>query len=390
VIVSLLAAPGPREQAQAVRFVDMFRRPAERTGAWRGEASLDDLRGLLGRFLGADRAAALLADAAAKRGVAVEALRADAELVQFAETQLAGAIGSASARAAVASLAKEEGLGIDEVMTILDETSQVLAYSRELERKRQELEAATAELRAANERLRELDRMKDDFVSTVSHELRTPLTSIRAFAEILHDSPELAGAKRQEFVGIILRETERLTRLINQILDLAKIESGRAEWAAEPVDLRAVIRDAAGSTAALYRERDVRLETEVPDRVPIVVADRDRLQQVLLNLLANAVKFCTPGVGRVRVALSEAAGAVRVDVADNGIGIAPEHQGAIFEKFRQVGDTLTDRPQGTGLGLPISRLIVRQFGGELWVASEPGRGATFSFTIPVAQGGGPR
>ena len=318
------------------------------------------------------------------------ALRADAELVQFAETQLAGAIGSASARAAVASLAKEEGLGIDEVMTILDETSQVLAYSRELERKRQELEAATAELRAANERLRELDRMKDDFVSTVSHELRTPLTSIRAFAEILHDSPELAAAKRQEFVGIILRETERLTRLINQILDLAKIESGRAEWAAEPVDLRTVIRDAADSTAALYRERDVQLEAEMPERVPIVVADRDRLQQVLLNLLANAVKFCTPGAGRVRVALSAAGGAVRVDVADNGIGIAPEHQGAIFEKFRQVGDTLTDRPQGTGLGLPISRLIVRQFGGELWVASEPGRGATFSFTIPVAQGGGPR
>jgi signal transduction histidine kinase len=151
-----------------------------------------------------------------------------------------------------------------------------------------------------------------------------------------------------------------------------------------------VIRDAADSTAALYRERNVQLETEVPDRVPVVVADRDRLQQVLLNLLANAVKFCTPGAGRVRVELSAAAGAVRVDVADNGIGIALEHQGAIFEKFRQVGDTLTDRPQGTGLGLPISRLIVRQFGGELWVASEPGRGATFSFTVPVAQGGGPR
>jgi signal transduction histidine kinase len=290
----------------------------------------------------------------------------------------------------MASLAKEEGLRIDEVMSILDETSQVLAYSRELERKRQELEAATAELRAANERLRDLDRMKDDFVSTVSHELRTPLTSIRAFAEILHDSPDLAAAKRQEFVGIILRETERLTRLINQILDLAKIESGRAEWAAEPVDLRGVIRDATESTAALYRERGVQLDAQVPERVPIVVADRDRLQQVLLNLLANAVKFCAPGSGRVRIALSAAADAVRVDVADNGIGIAPEHQGAIFEKFRQVGDTLTDRPQGTGLGLPISRLIVRQFGGELWVASEPGRGATFSFTIPVAQGGGRR
>ncbi|HTO50308.1 MAG TPA: ATP-binding protein, partial [Burkholderiales bacterium] len=390
VIVSLLVAPDASEQAQAMRFVEVFRRPAGGVGSWRGEASLDDLRGLLGRFLGLERAAALLGEFAARKRVPIERLRADAELVQVAETQLAGAIGSASARAAVASLAKEEGLGIAEVMSILDETSQLLAYSRELERKRQELEAATTELRAANERLRELDRMKDDFVSTVSHELRTPLTSIRAFAEILHDSPELAAARRREFVGIILRETERLTRLINQILDLAKIESGRAQWAAEPVDLRAVIRDAADSTAALYREREVELETAVPDRVPIVVADRDRLQQVLLNLLANAVKFCAPGSGRVRIALSDARGAVRVDVADNGIGIAREEQGAIFEKFRQVGDTLTDRPQGTGLGLPISRLIVRQFGGDLWVASEPGRGATFSFTIPVAQGEGGR
>jgi Na+/proline symporter/nitrogen-specific signal transduction histidine kinase len=388
VLVSVAAAPRAGEQAQAVRFVDVFRRPAERMGTWRGETSVAAVGSLLGRFLGTERAAALLGEYAARKGMQSTALAADAELIRFAETQLAGAIGSASARVAVASLAKEEGLGIDEVMSILDETSQVLAYSRELERKRQELEAATAELRAANDRLLELDRMKDDFVSTVSHELRTPLTSIRAFAEILHDSPALATAKRQEFVGIILRETERLTRLINQILDLAKIESGRAEWAAEPVDLRAVVRDAVDSTAALYRERGVQLETALADTAPIVIADRDRLHQVLLNLLANAVKFCAPGSGRVRVAVAAGGGGVRVDVADNGIGIAPEHQGAIFEKFRQVGDTLTDRPQGTGLGLPISRLIVRQFGGELWVASEPGRGATFSFTIPAARGKG--
>jgi Na+/proline symporter/nitrogen-specific signal transduction histidine kinase len=388
VLVSVAAAPRAGEQAQAVRFVDVFRRPAERMGTWRGETSVAAVGSLLGRFLGTERAAALLGEYAVRKGMQSTALAADAELIRFAETQLAGAIGSASARVAVASLAKEEELGIDEVMSILDETSQVLAYSRELERKRQELEAATAELRAANDRLLELDRMKDDFVSTVSHELRTPLTSIRAFAEILHDSPALATAKRQEFVGIILRETERLTRLINQILDLAKIESGRAEWAAEPVDLRAVVRDAVDSTAALYRERGVQLETALADTAPIVIADRDRLHQVLLNLLANAVKFCAPGSGRVRVAVAAGGGGVRVDVADNGIGIAPEHQGAIFEKFRQVGDTLTDRPQGTGLGLPISRLIVRQFGGELWVASEPGRGATFSFTIPAARGKG--
>jgi signal transduction histidine kinase len=383
VFVSLASSPTPAEQTQAVRFVDAFRQDRSATEAWRGTASVADLRALLARFLGAERATALLAEIARQRGGAT-ALRADAALVQFVETQLAGAIGSASARAAVASVAREETLGMDEVMSILDETSQAIAYSRALEEKSRALEAATAELRAANARLQELDRMKDDFVSTVSHELRTPLTSIRAFAEILHDNPDTPAAKRQEFVGIILKETERLTRLINQILDMAKIESGRAEWAAEPVDLRATIEDAVRATEALFRERGVRLEASLPERSPTVVADRDRLTQVLLNLLSNAVKFCAPGTGVVRVALVASGEELRVNVADNGVGIAPEHQAEIFEKFRQVGDTLTDRPKGTGLGLPISRMIVRQFGGDLRVASAVGAGATFSFTLPLA------
>jgi signal transduction histidine kinase len=367
-----------------VRFVDAFRQEGELPGEWRGTASVADLRALLTRFLGEGRADALLAEFARQHGVRVEGLRADPALVRFAETHLAGAIGSASARVVVASAAKEEALGLDEVMNILDETSQAIAYSRELEEKSRALEAATAELRAANERLRELDRMKDDFVSTVSHELRTPLTSIRAFAEILNDNPDTPAAKRQQFVGVILKETERLTRLINQILDLAKIESGRAQWAAEPVDLAAAVREAASATAALFREREARLELALPERVPPVVADRDRLMQVLLNLLGNAVKFCAPGRGRVRVTIAAADAALRVDVADNGVGIAPEHQAAIFEKFHQVGDALTDRPQGTGLGLPIARKIIRQFGGELWVESAPGAGSTFSFTVPLA------
>jgi signal transduction histidine kinase len=388
VLVSLAGSPTPAEQAQAVRFVDAFRQDKGVLGTWRGTASVADLRGLLARFLGHERADALLAEFARQRGGRVESLRTDAALVQFAETQLAGAIGSASARAAVASVVREETLGMDEVMSILDETSQAIAYSRELEEKSRALEAATAELRAANERLQELDRMKDDFVSTVSHELRTPLTSIRAFAEILYDRPDAPAAKRQQFVGIVLKESERLTRLINQILDLAKIESGRAQWAAEPVDLAEAVRDAANATAGLFRERDVRLELHLPDRVPLVTADRDRLMQVLLNLLGNAVKFCAPGEGRVRVTLAQSDALLRVDVADNGVGIAPGHQAVIFEKFHQVGDPLTEKPQGTGLGLPIARRIVRQFGGELWVESTHGAGSTFSFTLPLSQPAG--
>jgi signal transduction histidine kinase len=390
VMVSLRSQPSAVEQGQALRFVDAFAGSAGAVPRWTGEVSVDDLRALLERFVGVGRAAQLLGEHAHRRGIAISGLKADASLVEFVETQLAGAIGSASARVLVASIVKEEAIDLDGVMDILDETSQVLAYSRELEAKKRELEMATGELRAANERLKELDRMKDDFVSTVSHELRTPLTSIRAFAEILHDNPDTKPEKRQQFVGIILRETERLTRLINQMLDLAKIESGRAEWGAESVDLKDVVREAVESTGGLYREKGVALAVDPLPDVPPVIADRDRLMQVMLNLLSNAVKFSSAGTGRVRVALRREADALRVDVSDNGPGIAPADHEKIFEKFRQGGETLTDRPPGTGLGLPISRRIVRQFGGELWVESSPGAGATFSFTVPLrgAEGGG--
>src|SRR5207244_11475455 len=153
-------------------------------------------------------------------------LVADAELVHYVEVQLAGAIGAASARVMVASVVKEEALTIDEVRDILDEASQVVVYSHKLEQKSRELEAATAELREANKRLTELDRLKDDFVSTVTHELRTPLTSIRAFTEILLDDPEVETEPRKKFLGIITKEAEPLTPLINQVLHLANLERG--------------------------------------------------------------------------------------------------------------------------------------------------------------------
>jgi len=225
--------------------------------------------------------------------------------------------------------------------------------------------------------------MKDDFISTVTHELRTPLTSIRALSEMLQHDPKLQLAKRERFIGIIVKESERLTRMINQVLDLAKLESGSAEWHSADVDLKSVIEDAVSTTSPLVRERGVQLTLELPEAVPPVGADRDRLLQVMLNLVSNAVKFCDPDAGRIGIALHALPGALRVDVSDNGAGIAPEHQEVIFEKFRQVGDTLTAKPQGTGLGLPISRRIVEHFGGTLWVQSTPGQGSTFSFTLPL-------
>lgn len=386
VLVSLNSRPDATEAGQAERFVDVFRYAGSATDArlWRGNASQPQLVALLERFLGPVRARQQLAAHAATRGLADwRELPADAGFVRFAEGELAAAIGSASARVMVASVTQEEDLGLDEVLGILDEATQVRAYSHQLENKQRELEAATAELRAANERLREVDRMKDDFIATVTHELRTPLTSIRAFSEMLHDDPRLELAERTRFLGIIVGETERLTRLINQILDLAKLESGHAEWTSTAVDIGAVVREAMASLERLFRDKAVALSGEIPENGPQVQVDRDRLTQVVINLLSNAVKFVPGGSGEVRVRVLPLADMVRVEVADNGPGLSADECRLVFEKFRQGGNTLTDKPQGTGLGLPISRQIVEYFGGNLWVESQPGAGATFIFTVPL-------
>jgi Na+/proline symporter/signal transduction histidine kinase len=387
VAVSLSVSPSADEHRQASLFVDVFKQTGEAGGArfWRGTASAPELYNLLARFQGVGTADAAFREYAAARGRSWpgEALTADAELVHYVEVQLAGAIGSASARVMVASVAKEEALTIDEVREILDEASQIVVYSHRLQQKSSELEAATAELREANERLKELDRLKDDFVSTVSHELRTPLTSIRAFTQILLDDPEIELEQRKKFLGIITKESERLTRLINQVLDVSKLESGKAEWQAASVDMKEVISDTVTAMSQVFQERRIQAEVKMPDRVTIILADVDRIIQVILNLLSNAAKFCEPGKGRVEISLSEQAGSLRVDVRDNGPGIDPEDQEAIFDKFRQVGDTLTDKPHGSGLGLHISRKIVEHFGGRLWVESSRGRGACFSFTLPT-------
>jgi Na+/proline symporter/signal transduction histidine kinase len=387
VAVSLCVSPSADEHRQASLFVDVFRHSGEARGArfWRGTASVPDLYSLLARFFGTAAADSAFAEYASTKGVGWpdERLVADAELVHYVEVQLAGAIGAASARVMVGSVVKEEALTIEEVREILDEASQVVVYSHKLEQKSRELEAASAELRAANARLTELDRLKDDFVSTVTHELRTPLTSIRAFTEILLDAPEVDAAQRKKFLGIIAKETERLTRLINQVLDLAKIESGKAEWAEMRVDMKEVITDTLAAMDQVFKEKNIGVDARLPEKVSNVTVDLDRMIQVMLNLLSNAAKFCDSANGRIEVMLAENDGRLRVDVSDNGCGISPEDHEAVFSKFHQVGDTLTDKPHGSGLGLYISRQIIEHFGGRMWVESRLGSGARFSFTLPT-------
>jgi signal transduction histidine kinase len=214
-------------------------------------------------------------------------------------------------------------------------------------------------------------------LSDVCHELRTPLTSIRSFAEILRDTPDLDADQRAQFLGIIVRESERLTRLIADLLDLARMQAGELPWRFVPVALEAVLREAAAVTGPLFGTRGVTLTLELEGGLPPLRADADRITQVAINLLANAAKFAPEGNGQVRLLLSGVVGGQAFEVADNGPGIAPADQAVIFERFRQVGKTA-----GSGLGLAISQAIVAGHGGTLSLRSVPGEGACFSVVLP--------
>ncbi|BDQ33963.1 sensor histidine kinase [Pseudodesulfovibrio portus] len=253
------------------------------------------------------------------------------------------------------------------------------------------------ELEEANQRLRELDEMKSAFLSSVSHELRTPLTSILGFAKLLSkefgknflplagDNQHLVGkgVRIRENLAIISHEGERLTRLINDVLDLNKIESGRMGWRDEPLNMNDVISVAANSVSGMFSQTDVRLLTEIEPELPTIEADPDRMQQVLINLLNNAVKFTEQGSVTLRA--FPRFGQLRVEVVDTGTGIHAEDQSDIFEKFHQTvaDNTMVDKPKGTGLGLTICREIIEHYGGRIWVESEVGKGSTFIFTLPA-------
>lgn len=245
------------------------------------------------------------------------------------------------------------------------------------------------ELAAANEELRELDAMKDWFVSAVSHELRTPLTNIRSFSEILENYADLAPQERREFAGIIREESERLSSMINNVLDLAKIANGEVDLEPEELDFRAVVGKCCRLFSQEAEERQIDFRLVLPEHTPHVYADEDAVNRVLNNLIGNAFKF-TPEGGAVQVAVEpggpapEGARLVSVLISDTGVGIDVDDQQKVFEKFTQVGGRLTDKPPGTGIGLAICQEIVQKSGGEIWVQSAPEQGSTFGFSLPVA------
>jgi len=243
-----------------------------------------------------------------------------------------------------------------------------------------ELEESAQALAAANDQLKELDRLKSEFLNTVSHELRTPLTSIKAFSEILLDNAGEDIETQLEFLNIINQESDRLTRLINNLLDLSRIEAGRMQWDIEPLRLRDVTDSCVNATRSLMEMQHLTLAVDVPDDLDLV-ADRDKLIQVVTNLLSNAIKF-TPCDGTITLSAVRRDRHIEIVVADTGVGIPVEHLERIFEKFQQVDASHTREVKGSGLGLPIVRSIVEAHGGKVWVESEPGQGSRFTVSLP--------
>ena len=384
VLVSLATTPGALERVQAALFVDVFRGSGEAESAIRRSAASEDLFVLAQRILGVESARRLFAEMAVEQGITHGLPRPTEAMISRLERELSGSIGAASAHAMVSSAAGSEQVSLTELMEMADETQRLMATSARLADKTAELERTAAELREVNTRLRALDAQKDDFLSQVSHELRTPMTSIRSFSEILL-AEELDADTTQRFVRIIHDESLRLTRLLDEILDINRLESGSAEMPVEPVEAEAAVASALDTLRPIAREQGVRL---VPHR-PIkgwVRANPDRLRQVLINLISNAIKYNAAAEPQVEIAWSVEGHALCIDLIDNGGGVSREEAERIFSKF--VRGTRSGAAQGAGLGLPISRAAIRRMGGDLSVVFTAEQTSFFRLRLPrIAQPG---
>ena len=275
----------------------------------------------------------------------------------------------------------------DEIGSLANSFNQMAAARQQAEAQRVTL---IAELAAQNAELAQLDELKDNFLSSVSHELRTPLTAIKGSAEILLDDDEVPEEVVKEFLTIINVESDRLTRLINDVLDLARYEAGQEIWNDAPNSLSEIVDTAVSGIQSLAIQKSLNVSVDMEPDLSDVWCDQDKINQVLTNLLSNAIKF-TPEHGKIGILIKEASNSgrkksdrmVEIKVSDNGVGIPAEELNEIFQKFKQVSDTVSDVRKGTGLGLPICREIVSHYGGKIWAESELGKGSVFTVTIPI-------
>ncbi len=385
---SLLTLQSAKEKNLAELYYDIWDYTDGGIGKvlWKGNLVYKDLIRVSTKLLGSNRTSQSLAYYQSIHGEPVNSDGiVEVSFVNHMERLLSGVVGSASARMVISSLAKEEELEMDEVLNILKETSETSLLNKELKSKSLELSKRTNELEVANSRLQALDREKDDFISTVTHELRTPLTSIKAFVEILEDGGMQDENDAKNFLGIINDEIDRMTRLINQVLDIEKLESGAATIEKLHSEPRQILEESIQSFEHLLKSKNILLKENYGEafKQAFLPVDRDRMKQVFANLISNAIKYCDPEKPVIEVLGRIENGFMKICIVDNGQGIEQELLPRLFEKFFQGKDQTTKKPVGTGLGLSITKKIVELHGGSIHVESTLGRGSNFTIFLPL-------
>lgn len=386
ILISIFTRQSILERNQAMIYVDIFKysEQIDSTVVWKGKAFFPDVRSLLVRFLGENRTQAELSSFAKRQEIDLENQQElDPRIINFSERLLSGIVGASSAKILVSSVVKEEKLSMQDVVNILEESQKLITLNKQLQQKTDELKRVTDALKIANEKMKETDLLKDEFLYTVTHEMRTPLTSIKALSELLEDEDDdMPDEVKKEFLQTILKETNRMTRLISQVLDLENFESGKHQLVIERVDIKQLIADCLKSLDGVFQQEQIVVSTEIDESIPDLEIDYDRIVQVFLNILSNAAKYCEKGNGKVSVVARQTSSDVIIEISDNGPGVKEDMQEIIFEKFFQAKNQTMRKPKGSGLGLAISKKIIQLHEGKIGVSSGSPKGSVFTFSLP--------
>jgi len=385
-VFSIISKGNYRERNYAEMFVDSknFTVLQDSALVWKGEAYVADIKNVLIRFLGDKHATRALKIFFTKYKLPLDTQLADARLINFSEKLLTGSIGSASAKILIASVVKEEEISLVEVLRILEESKDNIVSNKILLEKSDELSQLSSKLKEANEELVVKDKQKDDFLDTVAHELKTPITGIRAATELLmDDEDEMPKNIKKQFLTNILQDSDRLGRLINNILDFEKLETGRLSLDMSYLDIQETFKKAVANTKHIAARRGIKISLKNVHSF-MLNYDEDRILQVLYNLISNAIKFCKPKSGLIEIDYKLGNGVLEISVRDNGKGILEEDIEFVFDKFYQSQHQNTIKPEGSGLGLAITKQIIEKHTGKIWADKSIKTGAKFVFTLPIS------
>ena len=382
VAVSLFSFPAPVERLQGAQFVNIFDHSTAARGWSASVAASEDLMIMAQRILGPAEAQGFFRAQAQLQEKSDGLPEPTPRFVQALERELAASVGAATAHAMVSQLVGGASVSVQDLLAVADESAQMLEDSSQLEIKSRELTDTAAKLRRANDKLTQLSHQKDSFLSQISHELRTPMTSIRSFSEILRDAQGLGPEEKTRYASIIHSETIRLTRLLDDLLDLSVLENGEVSLNRQRGSLRDVL-DQAVTTARAANTRAITIDRDLAGEEVMLETDLDRLVQVFINLITNAQKYCVADDPQLSIRAHQRGQRIIVDLIDNGAGIDAASQELIFEKFSRLPG---QGGEGAGLGLAICREIIKRLQGDISYLTEVS-GTGFRVELPLAQSG---